>query len=78
MICFDPTMSIRVNVHLLPTAKETRTLELDKGATVEDAIHALSFFPDAWIAVRGDQPLPLDEPLKDKDEIKLISAVSGG
>ena len=75
---FGLTMSIRVRVQLLPTRKETRILKLDKGATVEAAVRALSLFPDAWIAVRGDMPLPLDEPLKDNDDIKLISVVSGG
>jgi sulfur carrier protein ThiS len=78
LVRFGLTMSIRVNVRLLPTRKESRTLELNKGATVEAAIRALNLFPDAWVAVRGDTPLPLDEPLKDKDDIKLISVVSGG
>lgn len=78
MISFDLSMSISVKVHLLPTRKETKTLRLEKRATVESAIRALGLFPDAWIAVRGDVPLPSDEPLKDNDEIKLISVVSGG
>jgi len=78
VISFDLAMSISVKVHLLPTRKETKTLRLEKRATVESAIRALSLFPDAWIAVRGDVPLPSDEPLKDNDEIKLISVVSGG
>jgi len=71
-------MSITVTVRLLPTKKETKVLELKKGAKVEDALRALELYPDAWIAVRGDMPLPIDEPLNDKDEIKLISVVSGG
>jgi len=76
--CFDPAMSIKVTVRLLPTRKVTKVLELENGATVEGAMRALDLVPDAWIAVRGDMPLPLDELLNDKDEIKLISAVSGG
>jgi len=71
-------MSITVTVRLLPTRKETKVLELKKGAKVEDALRALELYPDAWIAVRGDMPLPIDEPLNDKDEVKLISVVSGG
>lgn len=71
-------MTIKVRLRLLPTRKETKSLELDKGATVDAAIRALGLFPDAWIAVRGDTPLPLDEPLNDGDEIKLIAVVSGG
>jgi len=77
-IRFDPMMTIKVIVQLLPTKNKKRTLELEKGSTVDAAIRSMNLFPDAWIAVRGDTPLPLDEPLKDRDEIKLISVVSGG
>lgn len=71
-------IALKVKVQLLPTRKETRTLELKKGAKVEDALRALDLFPDAWIAVRDRTPIPLDEELKDNDNIKLISVVSGG
>ena len=69
---------MRVTLHLLPTRKESKTVELKKGATAEQAIRALGLLPDAWIPIRGNEPLPLDEPLKDGDELKLISVVSGG
>jgi len=69
---------MKVTVHLLPTKKETKHLSLGKGASVEQAIRALGLFPDQWIPVRNDEPLPLDELLDDGDELKLISVVSGG
>ena len=69
---------MKVTLHLLPTRKERKVIELKTGATVESAIRALALYPDAWIAVRGDEPLPLDEVLNDGDELKLISVVSGG
>jgi len=71
-------MGIKVTVRMLPAKRAIKVLELKKGATVEEAIRALELYPDAWIAVRGDMPLPLDEHLNDKDDIKLISVVSGG
>ena len=67
-----------VTVQLLPTRKETKKVELPKGATVEKAIRSAGLLPDEWIPVRGNQPLPLDEKLKEGDELKLISVVSGG
>ncbi len=70
--------AIRVEVTLLPTRKETRTLELDPGSRVEDAMRALGLYPDAWVPVRGDTPVPVDEELKDGDRLKLVAAVSGG
>ena len=69
---------MKVTIHLLPTRKEKKVVELDKGASVEQAIRALGLIPDAWIPVRGNLPLPLDEPLKDGDVLKLISVISGG
>ena len=69
---------MKVRVHILPTKKETKTVQLKEGETVEQLLHKLSLYPDAWIAVRLDTPIPLDEPLEDGDEIKLIAVVSGG
>jgi len=67
-----------ITIHLLPTRKETRCIKLKKGSSVEQAIRALGLYPDQWIPVRNDEPLPLDEKLEDGDELKLISVVSGG
>ncbi len=53
-------------------------MELEEGAKVEDALRAMGLLPDGWIAVRRDVPIPSDEPLRDGDEVKLVSVVSGG
>ena len=67
-----------VIVHLLPARKETREVDMPEGAKVEDVVRALGLVPDGWIAVRGDVPLPSDEPVANGDDLKLISVVSGG
>ncbi len=67
-----------VTIHLLPTKKETKRINLEKGSSVEQAIRMLGLYPDQWVPVRNDLPLPLDEKLEDGDELKLISVVSGG
>ena len=69
---------MKIKVHLLPTRMETKTIELEDGATVESLVRKLGLFPDAWIAVRGKYPVPLDERLRPDDEIDLIAVVSGG
>ncbi len=69
---------MKVTVHLLPSRRETKTVELEEGIDVEALIRKLGLLPDSWIAVRGTDPVPIDEPLLDGDEIKLISVVSGG
>jgi sulfur carrier protein ThiS len=69
---------MKVTFHMLPTSKQTKILELKEGAKVEDAVRALGLYPDAWIAVRGSNPIPSDEILANGDEIKLVSVISGG
>lgn len=69
---------MKVTVHLLPTRKETRKLDLQNGSTAEQAIRAIGLLPDQWIPIRGDSPIPTDEILEDGDVLKLISVVSGG
>lgn len=69
---------MKVTLTLLPTRKEKKVVELKRGATADTAIRALGLFPDGWIPVRGDTPIPLDEPLTDGDDLKLIAVVSGG
>jgi sulfur carrier protein ThiS len=69
---------MKVTFHLLPTRKETRILDLKEGAKVEDAVRVLGLYPDAWVAVRGSEPIPSDGLLMDGDQIKLVSVISGG
>jgi len=69
---------MKVTVHILPSRKETRRIILEEGATVETAIRKLGLYPDQWIPIRDDAPLPLDEGLRDGDVLKLIAVVSGG
>lgn len=69
---------MRITLNILPVRKERKVIELKEGATAESAIRALGLYPDGWIPVRGDEPVPLDEVLRDGDELKLISVVSGG
>ncbi len=70
--------TMKVKVRLLTARKETKTVEMKKGSTVSDVIKSLGLYPDAWIPVRGDTPIPLDGILEEGDELKLIAVVSGG
>jgi sulfur carrier protein ThiS len=69
---------MEVKIHILPKEKDARVLVLPKDSTVETVIRALGLYPDAWIAVKRDIPVPLDDVLRDGDEVKLIAVVSGG
>jgi sulfur carrier protein ThiS len=69
---------MKIMVHILPVRKETLVVDLPQGGTVERLMRNLDLLPDAWIAVKGGEPVPIDTRLDDGDVIRLISVVSGG
>ncbi|MDH3364809.1 MAG: hypothetical protein OEM29_02225 [Thermoplasmata archaeon] len=69
---------MNITVHVLPVRKETRVVNLPQGETVERLMRGLDLLPDAWIAVIGGEPVPIDRQLDDGEEVRLISVVSGG
>ena len=68
---------LRVTVETLPAHRE-QVLELPNGATGFDLLKTLRFAPDAHLLVRDEAPIPLDEPLRDGEKIRVIPVVSGG
>ncbi len=68
---------MRVTAELQP-ARETRFLDLPAGATGYDLLKELCLAPDAHLLVRGETPIPVDEPLADGERLRVISVVSGG
>ena len=68
---------MRIRVEMFPAKKET-SVDLAAEATGLDLLGALELAPDAHILVRGDVPIPVDEPLADGERLRIISVVSGG
>lgn len=68
---------MRVTAELYP-ARETRPVDIPEGASGVDLLKSLGLAPDAHILVRGDVPIPLDEPLREGERVRVISVVSGG
>ena len=68
---------MRVRVEPLPGGAE-REIELPASACGADLVKALGLALDAHILVRGDDPIPEDEPLRDGERIRLLAVVSGG
>ncbi len=56
----------------------TDEVELPANATGLELFKRLGIAPDAHLLVRGEQPVPLDEPLREGDSLLVISVVSGG
>jgi len=68
---------MRVDVELLP-GRTKKSTEVPAGGTGESLFQALGLAVDAHILVRGDVPIPVDEPLRDGERLTVIAVASGG
>jgi sulfur carrier protein ThiS len=68
-------MRVRVFIQRL---RETRVLDLDEDSRVEDLLKTLKISPSEVVPVRNDVIVTEKEVLKDGDDVKLLSVVSGG
>ena len=55
-----------------------KMIELANNSSVKDLLVKIEMNPVVVIVSRDDNIITEDEKLKDKDEIKLISVISGG
>jgi sulfur carrier protein ThiS len=62
----------------IQSRREERSVELPDRSLGMDLLAALGLHPDANLLVRGDVPIPHDEPLVDGEAIHIIGVVSGG
>ena len=62
----------------LVQARTSQSVELSASATGFDLLRQLGLAPDAHLLVRGETPIPLDEPLIDSERLRILSVVSGG
>lgn len=66
---------MRIKVRSGPSEQD---IDLDNGSTPEDVLRSLDLHPDAHLIVRDNSPIPLDEPLREGDSVKIIKVASGG
>ncbi len=69
--------AMQVQVELIQ-ARRTETLDLPSEATALDLLRQLHLAPDAHLVIRGDTPIPIDTRLVDGEELRILSAISGG
>ncbi len=68
---------IKINIFIDKQNKSVN-LELDNNSVVSDLLKKLSINPVTVIISRNNELILEDEELKDKDEIKILSVISGG
>lgn len=71
-------IKLLINVTLLPQKNNIQEVEMAEGTTGQDLLVKLELAFDAHIITRGDEPISIDEELKDNDDIGIIKVVSGG
>jgi len=68
---------MRITAELFP-ARETKSVELPEGSSGYELMKRLDLAVDVHILVRGDAPIPVDEALRDGEQVRVIAVVSGG
>ncbi|HSA35255.1 MAG TPA: hypothetical protein P5202_01700 [Methanomassiliicoccales archaeon] len=58
--------------------RRTKDVRLPEGSTVQTMLDSLGLYPDAHIVVRGRTPVPVDSPLLDGDQLRIVKVASGG
>lgn len=68
---------INVSIFIDKENKNSR-LELENNSIVSDLLNKLNINPVTVIVSRNNELILEDEKLKDKDDIKILSVISGG
>ena len=69
----------KINVSAFIDRENRNTnIELDKNSIVADLLKKLNINPVTVIVSRNNELILEDEKLKDRDEIQILSVISGG
>ena len=68
-------MKIKVK---LSRTNETREINIEKETTVGDLLKKINLKPDTLIVMNKDLPIPIDNVLKEGQELTIIQVSSGG
>lgn len=55
-----------------------QTYEFDRPMTVRELLKELNLSPESALVLRGDEVLTEDERLSEDEEVRVVSAISGG
>ena len=63
---------------ILSRTKEKRKLEFEKELKVENVLKKLNIKPDTVIVMSNNHPIPIDEEIKEGQELTILQVSSGG
>lgn len=68
---------MRVRARTVPMGDEAER-ELPEGSTAADLVRSLELPTVACLVLRGGDPVPIDEPLANGDDLEVVYVASGG
>ena len=68
---------MNVTVKLLRN-NETRKIKLKSGSKAEDVLKKMNLRPDTVIIMCEKQPIPVDEEIKEGQDLTILQVSSGG
>jgi sulfur carrier protein ThiS len=68
---------VKIKVKISRSNKE-KEIQMEKGSTVLDLLNKLKIKPDTVVIMSNKIPIPIDDNLKEKQEISIIQVFSGG
>ena len=57
---------------------EIKTINLETGSTVQDVLTKINMKPDTLIVINKNNPIPIDQELKNGEELTILQVSSGG
>lgn len=69
---------MRVRWRRLGVDRGEGEIDLPAGATPLDVLRALATSPETVLVARGGEIIPVDEPLREGDEVQITRVVTGG
>ena len=59
-------------------SNEIKTIDLEKGSKIQDVLTKINMKPDTLIVLNKNKPIPIDDEVKDGDELTILQVSSGG
>ena len=68
---------MKIKVKILPD-NSMKEIDVKPGSKVYDLLKKIQLKPDALIVLKGNTPVPVDDILKDDQELSILKVASGG
>lgn len=68
---------MKIKVKFIPR-NTWQEVDIQQGETVSDLLRSIQLRPDAFIVLRNNIPIPIDEVIKSNQDLCLLQVASGG